>query len=249
MSWNLFSLVLASATGWAVLMLGYLPVTELRLHGREPLKAVGAWAVVAATAPQLVFHWYLIFAVISFVAWTKLDRLAGKFWLAVAGSLGLSLGIIFPLEVSTVLLALESPLALASLYLGGATTALAYVACVRSRLGSAGIRSSGSAKWLAICSLAWTVLLSYGMLHEARFPRPLNLPGGNPQTILTANVWTPLIPALFVVALAFAAWTAARRDALSKARWLAGAAAVAALITSLLAQFVIRTIDMSIATG
>ena len=50
--------------------------------GREPLKAVGAWAVYGGDrAPA--FPLVLIFAVIS--SWRgQTDRLAGKFWLAVA---------------------------------------------------------------------------------------------------------------------------------------------------------------------
>jgi len=249
MSWPVFSLVLASATGWVVLMLGYLPVAELRLHQREPLKAVGAWAVVAATASPAVFHWYLIFAILALVAWTRLDRLAGKFWLATAGSLGLSLGIVFPLGTSPALLALEGPLALASLYLGGATMGLAYVVCIRARLGRERVRPNGHAKWLVLVAVGWTVLLSYGMLHMASFPRPLKLPGHDSTTLLVANVWTPLLPAIFVVVLAFATWPTARRYASSPTRWLAGATVVLAFVTSLLAQFVIRIIDMPIATG
>ncbi len=248
MSWNVLSLVLACATGWSLLFIGYLPVSAVRQLAAEPVKAAGAWAVVAVTAPPAVFHWYLIFAVISLVAWTKLDRPAGKVWIAVAAALGLSLGVVFPVETSPVLLALESPLALASLYLGGATMGLAYVVSVTARVGREHGGPSGHAKWLILVAVTWTVLLSFAMLHLVEFPRSLNLPGES-SSILVAHVWTPLIPAVVVVALAFATWTTARRNASALTPWLAGATVVMAFVTSLLAQFVIRTIDMPIATG
>ncbi len=123
---HLVSLILASTTGWVLLVLGALPVSVLRKHSREPLLAAGAWAVVAATAPPQVFHWYLIFAVLSLVAFTKLHRPMGKVWLAITAALGLSLGIVFPLEATPALLRHGNPYLLALLYLGGATTALAY---------------------------------------------------------------------------------------------------------------------------
>jgi hypothetical protein len=242
MSWNVISLVLACATGWSLLFIGYLPVSSVRRLAAEPVKAAGAWAVVAVTAPPAVFHWYLIFAVISLVAWTKLDGPAGKIWIALAAALG----VVFPLETSPVLLALESPLALASLYLGGATMGLAYLVCVTARPDREQVSMAGHAKGLVLVAVSWTVLLSFALLHLVEFPRSLNLPG-NSSAILVAHTWTPLIPAIVVVVLAFATWTTARRNASALTPWLAGATVVMALVTSLLAQFVIRTIDMPIA--
>ena len=63
---------------------------------------------------------------ICLVAWAKLERPAGKIWLGATGALGLSLGVVFPLETALDVPALKSPLPLAALYLGGATSGLAY---------------------------------------------------------------------------------------------------------------------------
>jgi hypothetical protein len=248
MNLNLFSLVVASATGWAVLALGYLPVAVLRQHRIESLKAVAAWAFVAATAPPAIFHWYLIFALIGLVAWTKLDRPAGKVWLAIAASLGLSLGIIFPLEASPPLLLRENPWALASLYLGGAVAGLAYVVCVSAgRMDETERRPIGSAKWLFLLTLAWTVLLEE-VLPRGSHSRELEFWGRSSAPSSWIEYWTPLVLASALVVITFLAFTASRRGAFTKMRWLAGVTALLALATSWLAQIVLRLSD-SILSG
>jgi hypothetical protein len=157
---NLLSLVLASTTGWVLLVFGALPISILRGQPREPLLAAGAWAVVAATAPQQVFHWYLIFAMFSLIACTKLNRPAGKVWLAVTAALGLSLGIIFPLEAVAPLLQHETPFRLALLYASGAVTALAYAIGVTGlRVLPDGWRPRGLARGFLIASFLWLALL------------------------------------------------------------------------------------------
>jgi hypothetical protein len=237
MTWNLFSLTLAAATGWAVLAIGFLPVTVLRREGREAVKAAGAWAVVAATAPVAVYHWYLILALICLVAWTKLDRPVGKVVLAVAASLGLSLGVVFPLEALPGFLARENPLALASLYLGGATTGLAYALTVAARTPDPSRRTAAFAQAPVIAAVGWAVLLVVALRQLGRDPRSSAF-FDSPPPIFPA--WTPLMPAAALALLTFLALHAARRNSLEKTRRLAGAAAALAFGTSLLAQFALR---------
>jgi len=241
MSWNLFGLVLASATGWAVLAIGFLPVAVLRQRRLEPLKAAGAWAVIAATAPSAVYHWYLIFALICLIAWTKLDRPAGKVVLAVVASLGLSLGIVFPLEALPGFLASENPIALASLYLGGAVTGLAYALCVVARTPDPARTPAGFARALVIATVLWIALLVAGPRWIEPNPHSVSFTGlGSFLTVIDVSVWAPLLPAAVLVFLAFLAFTASRRNALGKTRGFAGAATILAFLTSLLAQFVFR---------
>jgi hypothetical protein len=246
MSWNLFSLVLASTTGWAVLAIGFLPVAVLRQRRLEPLKAAGAWAVVAATAPSAVYHWYLIFALICLIAWTKLDRPAGKVVLAVAAALGLSLGIVFPLEALPGFLASENPIALASLYLGGAVTGLAYALYIVARTPDPGRTPKGFAQALLIAMVLWIALLGAGPHWLDHTFRSIALPVHDTvissiASVMLVNVWAPLIPAAGLAFLAFSALSTAQRlNALRKTSRVAGFAAILALLTSLLAQFVLR---------
>ena len=241
MSWNLFSLVLAAATGWAVLAIGFLPIVVLRQQRFEPLKAAGAWAVVAATAPSTVYHWYLIFALICLIAWTKLDRPMGKIVLAIAASLGLSLGIVFPLEALLGFLASENPVALASLYLGGAATGLAYALYTVTRAADPGRTPAGFARALLMTVVVWIALLIAALDWADHSSRSLALPlHGSLPSVVAVKIWAPLLPASLLALLAILALAAARRNALRKACGWAGLAAILALLTSLLAQFVLR---------
>jgi hypothetical protein len=241
MSWHLFSLVLASATGWTAVALGYLPVAELRQRVWEPIKAVGAWAVVAATAPSAVFHWYLIFALIALVAWTKLERPAGKFWLAGAGALGLSLGVIFPLALEPALTAHTNPLVLLSLYLGGSATALPYVAALEARAG--GILPSapawGCAKALLLVVLSWAALIGFAewSIFRMHLGSRLLFPesGSGPAIPL----WTPLAPMIGLVIFAALLALAARSGGWRQTQGFGLAAAATAFVTNLLTQFLI----------
>lgn len=238
---HLFSLALASATAWAVLALGYLPVTVLRRHQGEPLIAVASWAVVSVTAPAPVFHWYLIFALICLVAWTRLDRPAGKICLAISGALGLSLGIVFPLEVMPESLARENPLVLASLYLGGAATGLACVLFAISRPApDAAPQLTGFSRVLVIVTIGWTALLGEMLrLNPGASPRALALPGKDPAHLhLVIAAGTPFGLAIVLLILAFLAFAAARRKNLRATTWFAGVAALLAFVTSLLMQLV-----------
>jgi hypothetical protein len=239
-TWNLFSLVLAAATGWAVLAIGFLPVAVLRQEGREAVKAAGAWAIVAATAPATVYHWYLIFALICLVAWTKLERPVGKIVLAVAASLGLSLGIVFPLEAVPDAIAVENPWALASLYLGGAAAGLAYALAVIARAPDSTRRPAGFARALVLATILWIALLALTPHWLGHVARPLVFSGSFHLTVVTVNVWMPLVPTVALLALAWFALRAVRRGALEKARLFAGAASALAFGTSLFAQFVLR---------
>ena len=235
---NLVSLVLASTTGWVLLVFGALPVSVLRTHPREPLLAAAAWAVVAATAPPQVFHWYLIFAVFSLVAFTKLHRPAGKIWLAVVAALGLTLGIVFPIESTPALLQREEPYNLGTLYLGGATTALAYAISVTSVRQPAGTwRPQALARGLLISSMLWTALLAARPYLSRHFAivRPL-------ETWLPLPTFNALIVTLFGIAfvgllLSVTLLRAVRQPRPNPAGVLAAIAALLALVESFLAQF------------
>jgi hypothetical protein len=246
MSWNLFSLVLASATGWATLAIGFLPIAVLRQQRFEPLKAAGAWAVVAATAPPAVYHWYLIFALICLIAWTKLDRPAGKIVLAISASLGLSLGIVFPLEALPGFLASENPVALASLYLGGAATGLAYALCIVAHASDSARTPTGFARALLIATILWIALLIAGphwIDHDfCSFALPpLESDLSTIARRLIVPAWEPLLPpAAALVVLIVLALAAIGRNSLRKAGGFAAAASILAFLTSLLAQFVLR---------
>jgi hypothetical protein len=241
MNWNLFSLVLASATGWGVLALGYLPVSVLRRHSKQPLVFVGAWALVSAAAPPVVFHWYLIFALIGLIAWTKLDRPGGKVCLAIAAALGLSLGIVFPLEAplvsgNVILIGpgsalIENPLALASLYLGGAVTGIGYVLCVVAvRHSEMEWRLDPYGRWLLIFAMAWTALFAVRLLHWSSLT-----PTGN-----FAWFWAPSALGVVLIVLTFFALMALRRRTFRAAASFAGLATIVAFGTSLLVQLLLR---------
>jgi hypothetical protein len=180
---HVVSLVLASTTGWMLLVFGALPVPVLRRHPREPLVAAGGWAIVSATAPPEVFHWYLIFAIFCLVAFTKLYRPAGKIWLAITAALGLSLGIVFPLEALPPLLAREYPYMLATLYLGGAATGLAYAVAVTGVRGPVeSWRPTRLAKGLLIVVIGWNALLGARPWLAARLVSVPPLTDSSPGT-------------------------------------------------------------------
>jgi hypothetical protein len=230
-NWNALSLVLACATGWSLLFLGYLPIATLRELTTEPVKGAGAWAIVAVTAPAAIFHWYLIFAVISLIAWTKLGRPAGKIWLAIGAALGLSLGIVFPLATSAHLAGLNDPLALASLYLGGAATGLAYVTW-QLAFDTSGILQRGLARALAIIPSAWALLLACALRRPLLASSP---------SVFPAIAWAALLLGAGLAALAWLTWAQARRGRPVAVRLLAGAAALVALAASFAAELALRT--------
>jgi hypothetical protein len=239
MTWHLFSLVLASATGWTAVALGYLPVAELRLRVWEPLKLVGAWALVAATAPPAVFHWYLIFALIGLVAWTKLDRPAAKYLIAGAGALGLSLGVVFPLALEPASTASFNPLVLLSLYLGGAATGLSYVAALEARAG--GMLPSASAwgctKALLLAVLSWATLigLEEWLVFRMNLGSRLLLPesGSGPAI----PFWTPIAPMLLLLVFSALLAIAVRNNDWRQTQGFGLAVAATAFATNLLTQF------------
>jgi hypothetical protein len=235
---RLASLVLASTSGWVLVVFGSLPVSVLRTHPREPLLAAGLWAIVSATAPPQVFHWYLIFAVFCLVAFTKLHRPVGKVWLALTAALGLTLGIIFPLEVAGPLLLRENPYLLALLYLGGAMTALAYAIGVTSvKQPVDGWRPRNLARGLLIAAALWIALLAarpYLALHLAVM-RPVET--GLPGSAVVASSAILFGVAFVVLVLALLIAGAVRREAPASARLLAALAGLLALADSLFAQF------------
>jgi len=228
LDWNIVSLFLASVTGWALAAYGSLPVAVLRTRGGQVLAGAAGWIVVALLAPSQIFHWYLIFTILGLVAWTKLNRPAGKIWLAFSAALGLTLGVIFPLEITPQLYARENASLLALLYLDGARTGFACVSwstCGRPSVDD--IRPHALAKVLVIFSLAGLGLTVWRWRWGLRADAP---------PALVANC---LLSGVLAV-LAVATLLALRRNSLPKARLFSGAAAVLSLADGLMAQLVFR---------
>jgi hypothetical protein len=157
------SLVLAVSTAWATIFLGALPASALRRNAEEALKAAGAWVVVALCSPRAILHWYLIFAFLCLLAWRHIrhDRaLTGKVWMAIASGLGISLGVVFLIQVAPEVCPPSlSPgrclLLLASIYLGGAVAGLAYATCLLCDDEEARGFASGYARLLVGFTLIW----------------------------------------------------------------------------------------------
>lgn len=237
---NVAGLVLTSAVGWAELGFGALPVRVLRRHSREPLVLAGGWVVSAVLVPSAVFHWYVIFAIFCFLSWTKIDRLGGKIWLAIGAALSLSLGLIFPLHLSPALLAREHPLALASLYLGGGATGLAYVVFATS--GAAPLekwRPTGLAKNLTLLAVAWMALLAARPWLEEHFASiPRQEFSSDAATFAAGGSEFGL--GILLILLSALAFNAARRVAPFQARTFALGATAVAAAQALLTQLVFR---------
>jgi hypothetical protein len=230
LEWHVVSLFLASVTGWTLAAYGALPLSTLRASGRQVLTGVAGWIVVAVLAPSQIFHWYLIFAVLCLVAWTKLNRPAGKIWLALSAALGLTLGVIFPLEITPQLGARENSSLLALLYVNGATTGFAYVVCLNCTRGPA---EGGRAGALALALVSFSIA-GFGMsIWRLRSPG-VSIPQG------LASLATPCLLSGVIVGLAILALAALRRHSLPKARMWSGAAAVLAFVNGLTAQLVLR---------
>jgi len=152
-----FALVLAVATAFVTVFLGFLPAKNIRsgFFAREAFKVAAAWVVIVAISPLSVMHYPFILAVFSLIAWWNLQRDAtftGKIWLNLASGLGISIGVLVILAVTPGSLPtkpfgpIDAPgslstqgwdwsqaLCLASLYLGGAIIGLAYVSYVLCR--------------------------------------------------------------------------------------------------------------------
>jgi hypothetical protein len=235
---NLFSLVLACSTGFAMAALGFLPVAQLRQLGGEFLIAAGAWAVVALTARPAVFHWYLIIAIVCLIAWTKRERLGGKIGLAAAAAIGLSLGIIFPIQISPGLQVTETPFALASLYLGGLTSGLGYLLFVSARVQPPG-SALKPAVWLLILTIGWGALLVTGCLSLWYPQVSLFLQYDPPPVGPTVQLYSPIVSALVVILLALSTLVT-KRVRPAATRWLGLATALAAMLTNLITQVMVR---------
>jgi len=150
----------------------------------------------------------------------------------------LSLGIVFPLEISPPLLVRENPFVLASLYLGGAATGLAYAVfatSVRSPVDA--WRPRGFAKGLLIVSIAWIVLLA---ARPWWLQRIVPLEAVSSEAMLYVRAVTVFGLGLVLLLLALFTMGAVRRNASRQARVMSGAAAVIALAEMLVAQFVFR---------
>jgi hypothetical protein len=155
-----------------------------------------------------------------------LNRPAGKIWLAFSAALGLTLGVIFPLEITPPLYARENAFLLALLYLDGARTGFACVTwatCARPSTDDS--RPHVLAKALVIFSIAGLGLTVWRWrlgLRTDSFP---------------ALVAPCLLSGVLAV-LAAAALLALRRNSLPKARLFSGAAAVLSLADGLMTQLV-----------
>ncbi len=196
------------------------------------LTGAAGWIVVAALAPSSIFHWYLIFAILCLVAWTKLNRPAGKVWLALSAALGLTLGVIFPLEITPLLDARENAVLLALLYLNGATTGFA---CVAFWMGPRGPADGGRPLALALVSfsVAGLCLAAWRLRHD------LTSSTVPTQHGLVARA-LPCLASGVLAVLAVLALAALRRNSLRKARLWSGAAAILSFVNGLATQLVLR---------
>ena len=234
LEWNVVSLFLASVTGWGLAAYGSLPVGVLRASGRQVLMGAAGWIVVAVLAPSQIFHWYLIFAILCLVAWTKLNRPAGKIWLALSAALGLTLGVIFPLEITPQLEARENAFLLALLYLNGATTGFAYVACL---IGARNPAEGGRVPALALALVSFSVAglgLSFWRLRRGLQFTAVATPH---EGVALA---TPCLLSGVLAVLAALALVAFRRNSMPKARMWSGAATILSFFNGLAAQWVLR---------
>ena len=145
-------------------------------------------------------------------------------WLAISASLGLSLGIVFPLEAGiatqniTVIgpgsILVENPLALASLYLGGAVTGLGYVlSVVALRRSEIDWRPDAYASWLLVFAGLWTALLVQASRVLSRYPHPSPIRAGvSSHDIVYLTAWAPLVPASVLILLIVSVYIAMRRQ-------------------------------------
>jgi len=236
---NLLGIVLTSSAGFATAGLGFLPVSQLRLLGREFLIATGAWIAVAVLSPPAIFHWYLIIAILCLIAWTKRDWLGGKFWLAAAAAIGLSLGMVFPLEVSA-RLGEETRANFAALYLGGAVAGLAYVVHVCARMRPFVPPLTKPAAWVLVIAIGWGALIEEsGRRHWFPHPSPLIPYEDEPYALPTVSNLPTDCAALLVIVLAGATLLAARRRG-TFTPWLSLATSVAAIVVNFFTQGMMR---------
>jgi hypothetical protein len=228
------SLVLAVSTAWATIFLGALPASALRRYSREVLRAAGAWVVVALCSPPAILHWHLIFAFLCLLAWRHIrhDRaLTGKVWMAIASGLGISLGVVFLIQAAPEICPLGLPsekyfLLLASIYLGGAVTGLAYAACLLSDDEEAGGLSSGYARLLAGLAFFWIVVAAMELrLTPDRAPL---FHAVDPRILL--------LPLILIAALSFLSLQAIRVGSRTRAWRISAVTAVLAFGTQLLAR-------------
>lgn len=234
LEWNVVSLFLASVTGWGLAAYGSLPVATLRASGQQVLMGAAGWIVVALLASSQIFHWYLIFAILCLIAWTKLSRPAGRIWLALSAALGLTLGVIFPLEITPALEARENAYLLALLYSHGATTGFASAACwTCGRPAADGGRAHALAQALVIFSLGGLGLAAWRLRSGLPSPAIPLQPG--PGVLATLCFASGVIAVLAVLVL-----LALRRNSLSKARTWSGAAAILSFVNGLAAQLMLR---------
>jgi hypothetical protein len=230
------SLVLAVTTAWATIFIGFLPARALELQSREVLTACGAWILAGLMAPLTIIHWYLIFAIICFVAWVKLVRgyaLGGKTWLSVASGLGIGLGVVFLIQAAPGSFpAGVSPhfhlLWLVSIHLGGAVTGLAYAGYIT--IGKAESRpfAPGYASLLIVLATAWAVVT--GIEMESHRPAVITFS----HVLIEPEIL--LVPMGITVLLSACALFALRRQAGGQARRFFATASVLAFGTQLFAH-------------
>lgn len=159
-------LVLAAALASATVFLGSLPIRTLLapFFTRQVLWAGLAWMIMATASPASILHFHLLLGALCLIAWWKLGGdhgLSGKLWFTAAAALGISLGVVLILAVTPGAYPSEAPawrdaLFLASLYLGGAVTGLAYVVYVLTRREAPreGVSASSFARLLVGLTLA-----------------------------------------------------------------------------------------------
>jgi hypothetical protein len=228
-------LVLAISTAWATVFLGALPASALRLHSPAVLKACGAWALVGLTSPGPVRHWYFIFAIICMVSWLRLIRdraLDGKIWLSIAAGLGISIGIVFFIQAAPALCQGTLPmqeylLLLASIYLGGATSGLAYAGWVSTPVSTSRTHARDSARLLAVLAALWCTVVASELRLRPHF-------GAH---ALPARTWAFLMSLALATVLSWLAFHAVRAGAPMRAKRLFAAVAVFAFAVQLFARW------------
>jgi len=208
------NLVLAVAIASATLFIGYLPARRLtaRFVTRWTLRFGGMWLAVAALTPPGILHYYVLLALVCFIAWWRLHGghgLGGKFWLCLAAGFGLSLAPVLILAVTPgawpdALPAWAQALFLASLYTGGAIPGLAFVLYLFTRREGidTGVRAWNYTRLLTglVLFRAALAFLVFGTSATMN-PGPVHVPFAE----------TPIILAVYIVALFPAALLASKR--------------------------------------
>ncbi len=255
-------LILATATAWSTIFLGFLPTKTIRtsLFAGETLKATIAWILVAMSTPPAIMHYPLFFAIICAGSWWKFratNALSGKMWLSIASGLGISIGVMLiialreethPQHLSQIAQAIH----LASVYLGGGIIGLAYSSYVlmQNSAADSGVTQSLAQRYvglLFILVLIRAVVLGVELLapvypfnSEVQVNGILNHHGATYVHVSDLTlVSLTAIPMAVVIAFAFLAWRASRVSARTRTCTLLIATCLIAFASEMLIRFLL----------